>query len=637
MEKRKKSGLVVPGFVYNAWSIIQSLASASEGAEFSLDDVNMTVGEAYGSRMLPGSGSVFFGADGKRTGDFGDAVIAAYPTGARRASDSEQLYAVYAKNAETAGPDGEESWYGLKFLTEKEAEKTAQTGLTWDSPSEFYEWTDIRDIDGLIRQIGEMTGTAVTKRTVYDAYRAAAVSGNVKEVPGKTGTAYFPLNLRSKAGSLLCIRAKLNSRGTGPKYFGGAVVPEETVAEQFARTEHYMIGGYAFDSAEDGEKFLAGLALRAMPEHWDSALGKYAVLKAYVTQTYRRLKNESAVLGKETLPERSGYVFMNTGLLDRYYRELFIAAEKTEDTNGETVLAGASVVSSEDALIAGNFPETERPPMASFYTDADGKTIVLQFDPNLTVATNDSHVFEDGLANGRIPVFSEQWKKAATEEEKEKIAAQTAAKIQGALSRSRILAKRNPRFAVPQYWPEDGTIQYLLPLYIGDVYTDDIPDCVLALKEKTGTGIMKYYLAATVLTPAMAYSNARLLSRPDSTWIESCITVPDRAHAEKHAETPANLSPKMKSAYSADGEKTPEAPAAVSAESYIGREDIFVGSSVSKEKKTLYGVLSDGTPAFISQSRLPEPSYTYIGRNIRVVGYSVHPKTGVLLCNPVTD
>lgn len=64
--------------------------------------------------------------------------------------------------------------------------------------------------------------------------------------------------------------------------------------------------------------------------------------------------------------------------------------------------------------------------------------------------------------------------------------------------------------AVPQYY--NGKIQLLLPLYLSH---SENPDLALALEQHE-----KCYIARTCLTMKMAYNNARLITKPQSTWLK---------------------------------------------------------------------------------------------------------------------
>lgn len=57
----------------------------------------------------------------------------------------------------------------------------------------------------------------------------------------------------------------------------------------------------------------------------------------------------------------------------------------------------------------------------------------------------------------------------------------------------------------------DGRIQLLLPLCL----TVDKPELALTIQRENG-----FYAARTCLTLDMAYNNARLICRPESSWIK---------------------------------------------------------------------------------------------------------------------
>lgn len=57
----------------------------------------------------------------------------------------------------------------------------------------------------------------------------------------------------------------------------------------------------------------------------------------------------------------------------------------------------------------------------------------------------------------------------------------------------------------------DGRIQLLLPLCL----TGDKPELALTIQREDG-----FYAARTCLTLNMAYNNARLICRPETSWIK---------------------------------------------------------------------------------------------------------------------
>lgn len=70
-------------------------------------------------------------------------------------------------------------------------------------------------------------------------------------------------------------------------------------------------------------------------------------------------------------------------------------------------------------------------------------------------------------------------------------------------------AAANYTLAVPQFYA--GRIQLLLPLCL----TGDTPELALAVQREDG-----FYSARTCLTLEMAYNNARLICRPETSWIK---------------------------------------------------------------------------------------------------------------------
>ena len=85
-----------------------------------------------------------------------------------------------------------------------------------------------------------------------------------------------------------------------------------------------------------------------------------------------------------------------------------------------------------------------------------------------------------------------------------------------AIQRAKLLAERNYKLPVTQYWKETNEVQFLLPLYIEESEYTGRPECALALRRsKSGD----YYEGTTILSLDMAYNNARLIAKPDVTWL----------------------------------------------------------------------------------------------------------------------
>ena len=79
----------------------------------------------------------------------------------------------------------------------------------------------------------------------------------------------------------------------------------------------------------------------------------------------------------------------------------------------------------------------------------------------------------------------------------------------GAVVEAARRAAANYTLAVPQFY--GGRIQLLLPLCL----TGDKPELALTIQREDG-----FYAARTCLTLDMAYNNARLICRPETSWIK---------------------------------------------------------------------------------------------------------------------
>ena len=81
--------------------------------------------------------------------------------------------------------------------------------------------------------------------------------------------------------------------------------------------------------------------------------------------------------------------------------------------------------------------------------------------------------------------------------------------FQGAIDHALKRVRRNYKAAVPQFY--QGRLQLLLPICMTN---PSVADLALAVERQQDV-----YRAATCLTLEMAYSNARLLARPDTEWL----------------------------------------------------------------------------------------------------------------------
>jgi Domain of unknown function (DUF3825) len=136
----------------------------------------------------------------------------------------------------------------------------------------------------------------------------------------------------------------------------------------------------------------------------------------------------------------------------------------------------------------------ELPSLAEYFEDAAD----LIYDRRLDLQLDYEHILEDHL-DDRFPEPLRSNPSLARNA------------LIGTEAQIRDRVYRNYKTAVPQYWR--GRIQLLLPLCLLQEGKADL--ALVVEKEADG----RCYRGNTVLTLDMAYSNARLLARPDPDWL----------------------------------------------------------------------------------------------------------------------
>ena len=217
------------------------------------------------------------------------------------------------------------------------------------------------------------------------------------------------------------------------------------------------------------------LASIAMPENWSNSTYPYnGILKNYLIHTYKKLKLDNAVV---STPD---YAIFNTGLFTKYYEPIY--AFTTDEVNviflTEYYLASKGI--------------TSYPLRANYFS----KPEELIFDYHYKINVQYRHILEDEGNRDRFPSGILNSGNIVTI-------------LDGAIDTMKKRVSANYKLAIPQYY--DGKIQLLLPLCL---LQDNIPDLALVVT-KAGS----CYQGHTCLTLDMAYNNARLIAKPEGSWL----------------------------------------------------------------------------------------------------------------------
>lgn len=197
------------------------------------------------------------------------------------------------------------------------------------------------------------------------------------------------------------------------------------------------------------------------------------ILANYIVNTYKKLQTERKIIIK------SDYALFNTGLFTKYYEPIY------------AFQTGSDISFLTDYEL-GNKGITEHPERANYFSEPE----LLLFDWHYPINVHYPHILEDSENQKRIP--------------KDILQSENLINIfDGAINTMKKKVSANYKIAIPQYF--DGKIQLLLPLCL---QSDNQPDLALVV-----TKVGNYYQGHTCLTLDMAYNNARLIAKLESSWL----------------------------------------------------------------------------------------------------------------------
>ncbi len=138
------------------------------------------------------------------------------------------------------------------------------------------------------------------------------------------------------------------------------------------------------------------------------------------------------------------------------------------------------------------------PRLATYIRDASDLVLDTSFD----IDVNIGHILDDPDNQSRLPELIRNNRTLAL------------AAIEGATKFLKQKVVRNYKTAIPQWYAPDARIQLLLPLCLVSPERADL--ALVADKDSAG----RVYRIRTALRMDMAYSNARLITRPDREWLD---------------------------------------------------------------------------------------------------------------------
>lgn len=267
----------------------------------------------------------------------------------------------------------------------------------------------------------------------------------------------------------------------------------------------------------------------ALPEQWYYGHAKqvdhFPILGNYLIYTFYRLQKENKIV------EGNEFAAFNTGLVDKKYKQVFALFKKSNTYTQKWEFSYFCVAGEEWAgkTLVSNFKPL--PARAHYFKDvADMIYDTTSGEPSL----DDKHIFIENTDRLPIEFLEENCPKGFTIKDTSKmefedkrnyfkelgaaieVDEKTYRYMKGRLDDAVKLALKridwNFKTAIPMYFPTKNKMSLLLPLAL---VNDDKVDIALVV-ERTPSG---NYLGHTILPLSWSYSNARLVTRPDSDWL----------------------------------------------------------------------------------------------------------------------
>lgn len=288
--------------------------------------------------------------------------------------------------------------------------------------------------------------------------------------------------------------------------FTPADMPQRRSTEIGAVTEGHNshLRGFAFfryrgeeriDPAEVGARAwhdtLKSLSDLAEPEEWTGTAETrpYAILERYLMNTHQRLVMEDKIC----VSDDGRHAAFNTGLLTHFAEEIFALFSRNQREGAQRWFFMSWAKDSDRDLLT-YFPE---PPQMAEYV---AQTADLVYDWRRELKPAYDHILGERLH--RFP----------PELQANPLRARQA--FDFAIDMTLRRARRNYKMIVPQWNPALGEAgaSFLLPLDLTGTGQADLALVASAIGDRA-------YRGHTVLGLAEAYSNARLVARPDSEWL----------------------------------------------------------------------------------------------------------------------
>lgn len=393
-------------------------------------------------------------------------------------------------------------------------------GVDWESSSviSFERYGRINNLDCLIDKLRKETQNesidvtnlfsyVVGKVKYLDKYGRSKIADGSVVLPQYRRFAVFETSLRTKSGKQILLWFIKKNR-----VFEGLGYGDKDSFEQYVAytVKSCFVGRMMFKSKDLCNGFLNKLAGASMPEPWKYKLKQDTnfdcpILKSYLEYELERLFYEHEDLHKENkilFNSDKNKILFNTNLLDKWAHDLLIVGDIIE-ISGMCHLTNLKISESLSDLKQDGFDvdDKKQPLSPEFFQDINE----IIFHSKWSIDNNAkryTHIIEQ--RRERFPV-----------EYQESDESSLSSKLDNAIRFAKKIAQRNYKFIVPMYNPSKHIIQLLMPIYL-ECTIDEQPDFALVL---TPNSEHELYSPETILGLEEVYQDARLIAKPDESWL----------------------------------------------------------------------------------------------------------------------
>lgn len=269
----------------------------------------------------------------------------------------------------------------------------------------------------------------------------------------------------------------------------------------------------------------------ALSERWTYSIENEnypsPILAKYLKWTFVKLMRENKILYSNE------YAAFNTGLVDKFYKPIYAVFDKNKYNKQpwhfiDFCVAGSSTIAAR--RLTENF--SQLPERASYIQNYDD----VIYDTSLPVDVNWEHIILENIERMPIELLRQvclgtfdvldpsqlnECDKSHYYKELRNVLEANPMRlsiISSMMSMAVETAKQrvawNYKTAIPVYYPTDDSVHLILPLALNINEPDEISIALVMTKTPSGR-----YRAVTIFTLDMAYSNARLVTKPSSDWL----------------------------------------------------------------------------------------------------------------------